>query len=312
MENAWYLIANPTAGGGLNFNEWEGILETLKRVNVPHEEVISETKEHIHHLAREAVFKGYRNFVAVGGDGTLNDLLNGLLSQKEVPSDELTLTAFPIGTGCDWSKMYGITRSVELGTRLILEGRSVRQDIGLITYLTEGKEQQRYFINVAGLGYDAYVVKETQDQVKQGAWTRVVYLWTAIRCLNLYKPQHTRIFSSNFEKEGKALFSNVGICKYSGGGMRMVPKAQPLDGLFDITFMEGLTRSQVLVNILKLYNGNLYRHKKAHHYRSGIVNIEGKEPIPIEADGELLGTTPARFELLPGAIRVRVPSSYKG
>ncbi|MCI4668699.1 MAG: diacylglycerol kinase family lipid kinase [Bacteroidia bacterium] len=312
MKNAWFLVVNPVAGGGLNLNEWNGVIENLERLGISHEAATSEAKEHIYHLVKDAIYRGYRNFLAVGGDGTLHDVLNGLLDQAEVPSTALTITSFPVGSGCDWSKMYGIKRNAESATQMLLGGKSVPQDIGLVTYQKDGTEKSRYFINVAGLGYDAFVVEQTKDQDRSGTWAQLVYLTTALNCLSEYEPQHTRVFSSNFEKEGRALFTNVGLCKYSGGGMRLVPKAMPHDGLFDVTFMEGLKLPQVLLNLIKLYNGNLYKHKKAHHYRAGVVNIIGKEPILLEADGELLGTTPARFELIPGAIQVRVPSSYKG
>ncbi len=311
MNDEWYLIANPVAGSGLPMSEWNGIQETLTAVGIKYKANLSEAKEHIYHLAQRGLNQGYRKFVAVGGDGTLHDVLNGLFRQKEIPKEAFILTAFPMGTGSDWSKNYGISRRMEDFVYMLIDGKNIPQDIGRISLQQKGKTKEHYFINVAGLGYDAFVVKETQHNNASSTWARIAYLFTALRSLSLYKSQFTHITGEGFEKKGMALFSNVGICKFSGGGMSMVPRALADDGLFDITFVDEIGPLAVLRNIIKLYNGRLYSYKKAHHFRSPFVKIEGEEPILIEADGELLGSTPAHFDLIPAAIQVRVPSSYK-
>ncbi|MEO0899501.1 MAG: diacylglycerol kinase family protein [Bacteroidota bacterium] len=311
MSNTWYLIANPMAGGGLSDEKWQSIQSALAKAGLEVAVSWSETKEHILNLVEAAIIKGYRHIIALGGDGTVHHVANGIMKQKEVDSREIVLGTIPAGTGTDWIKMYGISSDLTAAVRVIKEGKNIFQDIGKVRYTVEGKEQQSFFINVAGLGYDAEVVKETEGKTEKGIKGRLTYLWTALRSINTYKPQSLSISGANFKREGLSFFSNVGICKFSGGGMTMVPRSIPDDGLLDITFMGEMKPWEVYRHILKLYTGRIYAYKNAFHHRSPELDMKSETPIWIEADGELLGTTPAYFECIPHAIQVRVPSSYE-
>ncbi len=304
----WYVIVNPAAGSGAAKRRWPKIQQLLKTEGFRYFAVFTRTKGHAIQLVEEGVQKGYRYFMAVGGDGTNHEVANGLLQQKHVPCHELTYALLPVGTGNDWCRTYGIPRDLRRWLPMIRQLNTRLQDVGSIQYTLQGQQQQRYFVNVAGMAYDAYLVHYI-DQNKSYVGGHLGYLFQLVKCIFRYSLSKAIVYFNGEEVEDEFYTINVGICRYSGGGMQLVPHAVPDDGLMALTLAGRLNILEVLLNTYRFYTGTLDKHKKIRTYQTQHIRVEAKanEATLVEADGEFLGETPVEFKIIEKALKVVVP-----
>lgn len=308
MINAkWGIIVNPNAGGGRVEAEMKTVKSLLKQKGIASEYLFSEYASHSIELTKTAIIGGCTTIVAVGGDGTINEVVNGIMQQKEVSIDEITLGCIPIGTGSDWAKMHAIPNKPKHAIETILAGNSINHDVGVVKYMADDTEKTRHFINVAGLAIDAFIAKETSSVSKVGVSGHVLYFTGLMKALNRFTPQTCKVvLDDHLEFESDYLSINIGICKYSGGGMSAVPLAIADDGLFEVTLFEKLGLVEALGSIKYLYNLKLYEHKKAHHYRAKKIVVKAQPQTMVETDGEVLGLSPATFTIIPNALKTIV------
>ncbi|MBK7336139.1 MAG: hypothetical protein IPJ00_08195 [Saprospirales bacterium] len=173
-------------------------------------------------------------YPAVGGDGTNNETVNGILQQQAVAPSEVCYALLPVGTGNDWVRSLGIPKRLSHWLEMFLQGHTSLQDVGVADYHLDGAPRQRYFVNVAGMSFDAYVAK-FMDENRRFINGRFSYLLALVRCLAKYKLPPTRVHAEGFRVEDFCYTINAGICRYSGGGMQLVPHAVPDDGLLALT-----------------------------------------------------------------------------
>lgn len=300
----WHIIINPTAGNGNARLIWPQIENLLQQMSFSYSVHFTERVGHAIQLAETAVMGGGRFVLSVGGDGTHHEVANGILRQNRTPSNEVSLAALPIGTGNDWVKQYGVEKNIATRLQRLLNPEFVYQDVGRVRYYTEdGAEAERYFINVAGLAYDGYVAQRVEAEGKTGS--KLAYLIAVARYLFDYEPQTVALHYDDHQVVDRFYTINVGICRYSGGGMQLVPHAVPDDGKFALTFARHMPRWEVLAQTRRFYNGSLLSHPKVTGAQVREVTVDAASlACPLEADGEFLGYAPAAFELLPGALRV--------
>ena len=305
----WYAIANPTAGRGLVRKRWAALQERIAQALPVGEFALSEYKGHATELAQRAVERGYRKILAIGGDGTNHEVANGILMQQAAPSSDITYALLPIGTGNDWIKTHGLPRSLDKALAVIQAGKTAFQDAGLIHYFKDGQPQQRYFVNVAGLAYDGYIGKKSEER-RYATRNRLFYLLLVVRCLFEYKLKRAIVEGNGRRIEDFFYTINLGICRYSGGGMQLAPHAVPDDGQFAVTTAGRISRLGVLVNTYRFYNGSIGEHPKVETFYATSLEVQaadGEPPTLLEADGEFLGETPARFSIIPRALCFIVP-----
>lgn len=300
----WKVIVNPTSGSGKAAAKISTIEAKLKSAGIEYNLEFTSHRGHAIELAKTAVENGFRQIIVVGGDGTNHEVMNGILMQKALPSDEVTMCLIPVGTGNDWIRTHNITRDVDTIIQNINKGKTQLQDIGKATFQTPKGQGERYFINVAGLAYDAFIAKQMNENPRL-VKNKLVYFYLIIRCLFQYKPQNTRITFNNQEVNGQFYTINIGICKYSGGGMQLVPHAVPDDGFLALTTVKSMPVLGVLVSTPFLYGGRISKHPRAFVTQTKAVSIESldNQPILVELDGEYLGYSPVKFEILPKALR---------
>ena len=223
-ETNWYIIVNPAAGNGVASRLWPNIKPVLLD-RIPNATIVhTEYPDHAIELVESAVKSGFRYFIAVGGDGTNHEMANGILQQKIVPSTEITYALLPVGTGNDWIKTYGIPKNINQWLDMLLRGNTFLQDVGILDYHKEGQKHLRYFVNVAGLAYDGFVVHFIERNKKK-VKNSLFYLFMIVRCIFRYNLIKARITFNGQEDTGYHYTINAGICKYSGGGMSLVPHA---------------------------------------------------------------------------------------
>lgn len=306
MHNQWFVIVNPCSGSGKGAKDWPRIASLLGESGIPFEAVFTQRPNHATELAGQAVRKGWRRLIAVGGDGTLNEVVNGIFGQKTAATQEITLGMIPVGTGNDWGRTVGIPSDYAEAVNAIESGGTMLQDIGYIRYrdFTTRKTLGRYFINIAGMGYDATVVAKTNTLKERGRGNKFSYLISLFSCLMKYKKTAATIRVDQSEIKARLFSMNVGICKYSGGGMMQVPGAVPDDGLFDLTIVKDIGKLKVIANVAKLYDGSFIRLPEVETIRGKRVRIESEPAVPLEVDGELLGESPFEAEIIPRSLRI--------
>lgn len=305
----WYIIVNPAASGGKAGRLWPAIEQELLAAKVEFTAVFTTGAREATNLAKKAIEQGYRHLMAVGGDGTNNEVINGILQQTIVPSTEILYCLLPIGTGNDWIKTHGIPRSRKAWLQMFLAGNESQQDIGWVEFDQGGEKQRHYFANVAGLAYDAFVVHYL-EVMKTHLANKLIYLWVVLRCLWQYQLRKARLVFNGQKVEDYFYTINLGVCRYSGGGMQFVPHADPADGLLALTYAGKLKKWQVILNTYRFYNGTIGAHPLVHTDQVKTLTIDTTGTL-LEVDGEFLGETPARFGIVPEALRFVCPAPQK-
>ncbi len=300
----WLAIVNPNAGNGKGLRDWHLIAESMRKVNLSFTVKFTESKGHAVLLTKEAVNTGIRNIITIGGDGTLNEVVNGIFSIAGFRSTDMSLALIPVGTGNDWGRMFGIPLDYEKAVRIISDGNQMLHDIGTLTYFDGSEKKVRYFINIAGLGFESVVVKRTNYQKDRGRSGKAIYFYNLLMSLLSYKNTRAEIIVDG-EKISADVFSiNVGNGKYCGGGMRQTPDALPDDGLLDVTVINGIGKIEIIMSLKMLYDGTILTHPKIDGYKCRNLKVSSDSILWAEADGESLGHTPAEFSIIPSGINI--------
>lgn len=313
LTDRWFVIVNPVAGSGRGLIDFPQISKLLRNDDIRHDAVFTEHKHHATELTVTAANQGYRRIIVIGGDGTLNEVVNGLFIQKTVEPREILLAVIAVGTGNDWVRTFGIPQHYSEAIRAIREGRSFLQDVGTVTYTESHYTQTRYMANVAGLGFDAYVIS-TFNHLKmkgyKGGW---MYLYSILKSYFRYKSSGARIWVDDEVVFNDLMFSlAIGICKYNGGGVQQLPNALADDGLLDLTIIRPVHWWHIVFRLKKLFNGDIYQIGHVIHAQGRKVKIEAAPLIQLEADGELMGGTPVEVNIRQRAIRVVVTREFLG
>jgi YegS/Rv2252/BmrU family lipid kinase len=304
-ENTWLAIINPNAGVGKCSKDWEKISGLLISHSIEYQAVFTKKRLHATELTRQYIEKGFRKFIAIGGDGTLNEVVNGILEQKKVASQDITIAVISVGTGNDWIRTFNIPLDYSHAIALIKKQDTFLQDAGRVTYMgSEGQSLTRYFINMAGLGFDGLVAQKTNADKDRGVGNALQYVKNIFLSLFAFKSVPTRIVTDGKEIQTKIFSIGVGIGKYNGGGMKQAPDAIPDDGLFAMTLIKDMTKWSVIANVRRLYDGSIGKHKKVEMLKGSNIYIEPQVPVLLEADGESLGTSPFTFTIIPKSLRV--------
>ena len=311
MTDRWFVIVNPTSGGGKGLTEFPKISHLLRKGGIQHDPVFTEHRYHATELTVEAANRGYRKLIVVGGDGTLNEVVNGLFIQKQCASKDILVAVIAVGTGNDWIRTFGIPRNYTAVIRAIKEGYSFLQDVGKVSYTESKVVQTRYMANVAGLGFDAHVIKIFNHLKLKGFSGKWLYLYSILKGYRTAKPAGTTI-----EVDGEVIYNSllfslaVGICRYNGGGIQQLPRAIANDGLLDLTIIRPVHWWHVIFRLRRFFNGEIYSIGHVHHAQGKVVKINSAPAIPIETDGELQGHTPVTIAIEPQAVRFVVTKEF--
>jgi YegS/Rv2252/BmrU family lipid kinase len=296
----WLAVLNPVSGGGRGLRQRARIERLLRECNIDYRLVVSERAGQAIALARDAARTGCRRFVCIGGDGTLNEVLNGAL---EAGAGDTTLALIPVGRGDDWARTFGIPRDFQAAVRLIAAGHTKQQDVGVARFEHGGSAVQRHFINVAGVGFDAYVVQRT-SALRLGPLT---YLAGLLQGFLTFRAPRLRVTAGAFVRDENMFLAFAAIGCYCGGGMRVAPQAIVDDGKFDVVTVGEVGKGELVINLRRLFDGTLPEYPKVKTALAAQVRVEAVPPAQVEADGELLGHTPVTFSVLPRAVRVVAP-----
>ncbi len=304
MKHRWLVVANPISGQGRAMHHRHEIEAVLQRHGLAFDFAVSEHPGHAVELVARAVEGGCRQVLAIGGDGTANECANGIFRQSAAPTADVTLGVVPIGTGNDWARGLRMPKDYAEVAALMAAGNCRLHDVGVATF-DDGSV--RHFVNVAGLGFDAHVVAALPDRTLGP----MAYLVGLAKGLLSYDAVSLGLTFGGRKIDARAFVLFFAIGRYCGSGMNVAPLAEVDDGLFDITLVQELSRWEVLKSLRRLFDGTLLTHPKVIALREPEGQVEAG-PVPVEADGELIGHAPVRFSLLPRALRVLAPSLDSG
>lgn len=300
----WLVIVNPNAGNGKGKKDWDRISEIFSREKISIAPHFTQNKGAAKEITIEAAQNGFRKIISVGGDGTLNEVVNGIFSQNVCSPSDFTLGLIPVGTGNDWGRMFGIPLMYEGAVAAIRDCKVIPHDIGVVSYYSGNEQHKNYFINIAGLGFEAVVVKKTNRQKDKGRSNKAIYFYNLLTSLLSYRNTDADIIINGKKTTSRVFSINVGNGRFCGGGMRQTPDALPDDGLLDITVIRDMGKIEIIKSLKLLYDGTILSHPKVDGYRATNLRVESKSLLYAEADGESLGHTPAEFSIIPKGINI--------
>lgn len=307
----WFVVVNPTSGSGKGLTDFPLISKLLRDNNIHHEAVFTEHKHHATALTVQAIDSGYRNIIVVGGDGTLHEVVNGLFIQQRVKPSEVTIAVISAGTGNDWIRMFGIPTRYSEAIRAIKEGHTFLQDVAEVDYEESKYSQTRHMANVAGLGFDAAVIKRTLTSNAKDKFGKGGYLWCLVRAFFSHKATGAKIWIDDRLVFNDLLFSiAIGVGKFNGGGIQQLPSAVADDGLLDVTIIRPVHWWHVVFRLRRLFNGTIYSIGHVTHAQGKKIRIESSPETPLEVDGELYGHTPVELRVKHRKVKVIVNKSF--
>ena len=296
------FLVNPASAGGSTGKRWPELAHRAAALGLAGDALISEEPGQLTALAQEAVAGGAERLVVVGGDGSVNEVVNGVAGEEGV---EIAVLAR--GTGWDFVRTYGIPRDLEQAVDVALSGEIRTIDLGLVTFRTwAGAEGRSHFANVASAGISGAIAQRANETSK-ALGGKISYYWSTLAVFVRWQTGEMRVTVDDEARTGKIIDTLVANGRFLAGGMMMLPEAEPDDGLFDVLVIGDVTKRDLLVTLPKSYRGKHLPHPRLEVLRGRVVTVDADEPLPIELDGEQPGTTPARFEVVPGALRLRVP-----
>lgn len=295
------LVVNPRAGRGRVGRELAKLLETLSAAGLQVETHETTHRGHAVELARLAALDGVDTVVAVGGDGTVNEVANGLID-RDLPISSASLGVVAAGSGADFARTLGLPKHVDHELAGIA-GRTRRLDVGkIVCSPTAGAEPiTRYFVNAAEAGMAAATVARAERLPRW--FGKVRYLIAFWPSLATFDPVEMTVSTGGASYAGRAHNALVANGKYIGGGMQISPHSDTGDGRFDVQVNIGPKR-QAFTLIPRIYRGTHLPDDLIIQLSGGEVTIDTERPVPIEADGEMVGVTPATFTVLPGIVEL--------
>ncbi len=302
-----FLVVNPRSADGTTEAQWPRFARMLDEAGVVGQPHFTEGPGHATELVREGLAAGHRLIVVVGGDGTLNEAVNGFFDADGTPlNPNAELGVICRGTGCDFIKSLGIPKREDRALQRILTGSSRAIDVGRVRFHdATGQERVRYFLNIAEAGLGGAVVERVNRSSKRLGGFASFLLNTLATFATYRNGLMTVQFDGAPPESLRAANLVVGNGRYFGGGMCILPEAELDDGIFDVLIMGDLNRLELFTNIARVYRGSHLTHPKIRHLRAREIRVEGKAPLLLDVDGEQPGLAPATFTILPGALRVR-------
>jgi len=298
------IIANPRAGRGRVDRALPQIEQILREQGIGHRIVRTTHPGHATEAARNALTHGERYLVAAGGDGTVHEVVNGMIRDGGPVAADAVLGVVAAGSGCDFVRSFGLPGDAVQAARHLAGDRVRPVDVGTVTFTTGTfTTGTRYFVNIAEAGLGAAVVARAAGLTSLlGGARYAAGFWLT---LPGFRRATVRLDADTRPHTWRAYNVVVANGRFYGGGMQISPNSRPDDCLLDVLVMTG-PKSDSFTTLPKVYKGTHLPHRNIAELRADQVRIDADQPFPVEADGELLGMTPVSFGIIPGVIRLKV------
>lgn len=308
VKEEWYVIVNPHAGSGKTMFKWIPAEDKLKELGVPFYTVFTTHKHHAASLAASAARQGYRKIMAVGGDGSIHEVFNGIASWCEesgTDPSEFYLAVTPIGSGNDWIKSFKVPSDHLAVADLVANAKFAKQDMAKVT-LADGKVS--YMANIGGAGFDSGVCVIVNREKEHGKRSKLIYVEALLRTILTLK-----VFSARYIADGETIYEGpcfsfaLGNGAYSGGGMLQTSLANPADGLLDVMIVPKISVAKIIREIPRIFKGTVHE-SSVIIYRQfkqlEVIPLDSASVQPVEVDGEIEGNLPLKVEIQERQINV--------
>jgi diacylglycerol kinase (ATP) len=307
MDTKMFFIVNPVSAGRKTLKEWPVFENHLKEKGYKFDWIYTDYPEHATIITREVIKSGYDLIVSVGGDGTMNEILNGFFENGLIINSEVKLAVFARGTGCDFIRSFGIKRGFEDFVKILEKNEVQKLDVGKVSF-NHASEQvvTKYFLNISDVGLGGETTRRV-NKTKKHLKGFLAFLIGAMLTILKYRNKTIKL-----EIDGKVIKNEkinsviVANAKYFGGGMYISPNSEVNDGLLDIIVIGDLNTFELIRDFHLIYNGKHLTHQKISHYKAKKVKITSEPIALLEFDGEQQGTTPAEFDIIHQAVKVLI------
>ena len=307
MNNHWFFIINPVSGSGNGLKLWERVKVLLDETAIDYSFGKSEYHRHTIELVKAKHQYGVRNFIGIGGDGTLNEIVNAIMiSQNGKDTSKSIISQLSVGTGNDWVRNQEEQLSEFNLISKLKANKTILHDVGIVE--SSKPILKQYFINVAGTGLDGRVVHELEKLSVSGKKSKLAYVQSMLKSLTRFDAPESQVkVGNNQVYDGKILVVTASKGQYFGGGMHLSPNAQPNSGTLDITLVKKDSNIVVFPQLYKLFNGKIAGATFVEKFTNTMVELTTSFSIPIQADGEFVGESKhIQFSIVKHAIKVLV------
>jgi diacylglycerol kinase (ATP) len=313
-KNKTFIIANPSSSKGKIKENWERYKNKFKKFDNICEQIEFEFTDEYDGatlLVRKAIKDGFDHIITIGGDGTINETINGFFKEDEpfeLLNSDVILSIVNLGTGGDFSKSLKFVKNLDEQIENCFTGEITLLDLGKLTYTdNKGRSKERIFNNITSFGIGGMVdqfIDENKWVKKLGG--KIGYAISTISTLAKYKDKDVELVLDG-KRKYDFLIKNVAICngRYFGGGMQIAPEAEVNDGLFDIIVLDSISTPELILKTNSIYKGNHIEDSNILSYRAKKVEAKSDQDVFLDVDGEALGKLPATFEVMPSVIKVR-------
>ena len=311
MSTRTFLVVNPRSANGQVQRRWDELAATVRSGFGEFEHAFTTARGDATKLARKALGEGYDMIVALGGDGTMNEVVNGFFEDGKAVNPDAILGEIPMGTGGDFRKTAGIPKEAAAAAAALKGTATMRVDAGRLSLVdAAGRYAVRYFINIASFGIGGLVDSIVNSSSKALGGKASFFLATA-RAAVRYKNKLVRLSLDGGTPMERRIY-NVAVAngRYFGGGMQVAPNALLDDGLFDVVSLGDFGVAEAALQVRHIYKGTHLGMPKVEHWRARHVEaepVDGADTVLLDVDGEQPGSLPSKFEMLPGAIKLKVP-----
>ena len=324
-KDIWLVVVNVFAASRKAGSVWKKAAAMLEEANVPYKAMFTGGPDNAIAISRKSCARGYRRFMAVGGDGTVHDVLNGIAEyvysgvDPDVAISDFTLGVLPVGSGNDWVKSTGVPRDIKEAVDVIAAGCTGLQDVVRVEVLDPSDTTSKplsvsYMANVGGVGLDARVCEIVNRKKEQGRRGKKLYVSALLYCIKHRVPIRAKVVCDGKEVfAGRYLSIAFGVGRYSGGGMRQTPLAELGDGLLDVTVIPDIPIWTIAKEVPRLFTGTFHKVDvlTMAKCREVLVLPDGEaDAEPAEVDGEVVGRAPVRMTVLDEQIRVVMPDLH--
>jgi len=300
-------VVNPASANGTTAKAWPGLADRLKTAGLEPKAFITKGPGEATQLTRRALAEGFRTIIAVGGDGTVNEVVNGFFDGDKWLGEGARLGLISRGTGGDLRRTLGLPTDERETIERLKTGRVKRVDLARVRFVDHaGNQAVRHFINVGDVGLGGDTVARVNRTTKAFGG-KISFLWGTLATVAGYRNKDLEITIDGGEPiRGRMCMAVVANGQYFGGGMRIAPEAAMDDGLLDIVLLGDLGKVELVRNIGRVYQGRHTTHPKVKFYRGRTVTVRSTPPAQLDLDGEQPGRTDAVFTILPGLLEVIV------
>jgi diacylglycerol kinase (ATP) len=293
MAEKWVFIVNPVAGNGSAKSQLPSLEEMIRKYSIDAEIVFTRHKDHAAEFSEAFLGKGFRYFIGVGGDGTINEIARPLIGKPGV-----ILGLIPAGTGNDFIQILGFpNRFGEREWDIFFQRDTTLMDIGIVNGMI--------FLNGMGLGFDAQVASENyteKGEVKEGAKNR--YIWHIIKTLLFFREKRMRVITENGMQETDCFINTIANGRRFAGGFLLTPKAIANDGLLDVCSIKKLSLPERFQILLKVPKGKHINDRRINYYQTSGLNLDFPSIVPFHVDGELYFSDKFEVSIVPSGLNM--------